>query len=302
MATFDAKYKSLRDAGKLHGTLIRAVTLRKQRDANRPLSAAKSNRIADRANAQRGLRCKRAAVPLGTIDALSAIKTAHAKLREWSLGQIAGVIDSPWMFREIGSNSNWSKKSTFQRGIIVQSYATCGDFRRCLLTLNGSTHEIAAPRGYRWDIDANGLRLRANANPRHDYHPTANDLLAGGKHLVARLQDNLVIRRKTEAERKAAARKTAQEQAQQKRILQAAIAEGLSVCLADSCRAGNCEVGTINWGTRHGFSPNGHYTPDQLLAVANGDTKLVLPVIAVALRRHRNEMHQGFSVLADHGR
>lgn len=83
-------------------------------------------------------------------------------------------------------------------------------------------------------------------------------------------------------------RQREREQGQQKRIMAAAVRERLVVCLAAAKRAGHCEAGTINWGARHGFSPNGHHTPDQLLAVA--------------LRRHQTEMRQGFSVLADHGR
>ena len=284
-----SKYQALRKAGKLPCSIKVALALREQRIASNPPGTICHNRFGGLALLGRQRRSCNTLVPLGSVDVLTRVRESNARLREWSLGQVAGNIDSAWKFREIGNNTNWSRKSTFQRGIIVQSYATCTDFRVCELRLDGGTHSIPAPRGWRWDIDANGLRLRSCSNARIDYHPTASELLGDVRELPKLAHANATQRRKQRA-------RTAKEQ----RIIRDADKNGLAVCLADSVRAGNCIAGSTNWAARHGFDPRRHYSPAELLASANGDTGRVAIVVLTAARRHLREMAAGICNLADH--
>lgn len=286
-------YCQLKAEGKLTGTIANAMRLRAAREDNPPLrqpSRYASGRIL-RLNEQRRLkRSQPVVVPLGDEQErywLDKAQSQNRRLREWSLGAEASAGRTrPYVLREIGSNSNRRKRSTFQRGIWVRSTATCYDFRVCVLELGSKRHEIKAPRGYRWDVDENGLYLRGRAG---DYHPTASELLAGGKEIARKLRKNAAIRK---AERKKAK--------QQKAAIQKAEKEGATVCLRDSLNAGNCRPGSVNWAKRHGIDPQKHYTPSRLLSLANGDASRVALVVSVALRRHRQEMDRGFSELAYH--
>jgi hypothetical protein len=249
--------------------------------------------------ANRSRRAARTVVPLGTRSFAAKYLGNFPRLREWSLGEIATVSDHPFSIRECGSNSNWNKRSTFRRGVLVQSYATC-TLRVCVLTLAGTRHEIRAPRGYKWDIDENGLRLRSCSHPQHDYHPSATELLTPVAEIVARLKANVLARREAARLAKQQAREEKQSAKQRADAIKRAEREGIAVCLRDSVRAGNCESGSSQWAQRHGLDPARHYSPSAVLALANGDTSRVALVVTVALARHRREMQAGVCVLADH--
>jgi len=287
------KYQILRAAGLLTGTVKGCLALRKQRNAANPPAGIVYGKYAGMAAIGRAKRSVKTAVPLGSrtgvLGVLDRVKAANPRLREWSLGQTAAILDTPWRFREIGSNSNWSKRSTFQRGIWVQSYATCTDFRVAVFHLDGAVHTITAPRGWRWDIDANGLRLRSCSDARIDYHPTASELIGD----VAELPR---LARAGWATRQAAKRAAKTDAAAVKR----AEAIGVMVCLADSIRAGNCRAGSENFARNHGLDPAKHYTPAEVLAIANGQTRFVALACTAALRRTIRELDRGYSDLAEH--
>jgi hypothetical protein len=75
---------------------------------------------------------------------------------------------------------------------------------------------------------------------------------------------------------------------------------GVMVCLADSVRAGNCRAGSENFARNHGLDPSKHYTPAEVLAVANGQTRFVALACTAALRRTIRELDRGYSDLAEH--
>lgn len=287
------KYQALQHAGKLHGTITRAVSLRAEREANPPRPEAEAGRIAAKAALGRARRGRRVAVPLGSRSFASGYRAQFPRLREWSLGEIATTSDETFETKELGSNSDWNRRSTFQRGVLVQSYATCRDFREAVLVIAGEEHRIKAPRGYRWDVDKNGLLLRAKSDRRADYHPTATELLGPIAAIVGTLKENF-------ATRKAAARAARAKEAQRLAAIRRAEAEGATVCLRDSVRAGNCLAGSLTWAQRHGLDSSRHYRPSEVLSLANGDAHLVALVVTLALKRHREEMDRGFAVLADH--
>jgi len=284
------KYQALKQDGKLHGTITRAVALRKQRDANPPLQPRVEGRIAAKAMANANRRAKPTAVPLGEATFLEAVQEENKRLREWSLGERAGVvIGSRWREETRGSNSDWKKRSTFQRGAIIQSYATC-THDVATLHLFGKVHSVKLPKGYRWDIDANGLVLLDRQG--NDYHPTASDLVAAEpdpRKLARLLKEGIAARKAARAKAK-----------QQSEILKKAEKEGASVCLRDSIVSGNCRAGSEQWARNHGLNPHSHYSPSQLLAMANGNASRVAIVVAAAIRRHRREMDSGRCELAEH--
>lgn len=276
-------YSQLRTQGKLHGTIAEAVKKWEKRRETAAIPGPKKGRFAE----QMELLQKPAIVPLGhriAEEKLSAAKARHPRLREWSLGAKAGKESYT---REIGDNSNRRKRSTFQRGLVVQSIAQRLSAKVAKLTLDGSEFAYTLPRGYRWKRDQLGLSIADRKG--NDFHPTASDLLDGVKHCLAQLKEN------------AAARKISRRKAKQElRMVRVAEREGARVCLADSLRAGNCYAGSQAWVLRHELDPREHIKPGKLLALANGDASRVAIVVAQAIRRHRAEMAQGFCELARH--
>ncbi len=134
-----------------------------------------------------------------------------------------------------------------------------------------------------------GLIFRSTSDRKLAYHPTASEILEGVDELkdLARSARAKRIELAKQAKADAKAVKKAEE-------------VGVMVCLADSLRAGNCRAGSENWARNHGFDTRRHYTPAELLAMANGDTRRVALVCLAATRRTIAELSRGFSVVADH--
>lgn len=284
------RYKFYETLPNRHGSVAECMKKWDARQANRQQQPT-PNRIA---SMLAGKLARQVVVPLGLQlqeHFLAEAQSANPRLREWTHGAQAAILTEGkrTAIRETGSNSDWRKRSTFQRGILVNSWATC-TAKVATLRLAEKVIEIATPRGYQWRIDKNGLHLLGKAG---DYHPTASELLdaTGDKcrQIVASLKSMAQTRR--QAKRK---------QQQEKRILRQAERDGATVCLADSLRSGNCYAGSASWSERHGFQLDRHYKPSEILAVANGDLSRVIIVIATALRRHRQEMDRGYALLSEH--
>lgn len=274
-----AKYTGLAHSGKLTGTIAAALRKWKARQQSKPKPyTTRTLRLVAK-------RAKPVVVPLGSYDQPLHDVRAKDRRKEWS-GVEAGVSGRVY---ETGDNRNWRKKSTFQRWLVVESWARVHSLR-IEYHLHGRVATIPAPRGYRWDSDANGLVLVGRAG---DYHPTASELIdaAGDKcrGLIAKLKENAAIR-------KVAAKKAKQ----QLKMVRRAEREGARICLADSLRAGNCRAGSTNWARNHNLDPAQHYKPTQVLALANGDASRVAIVAAAAIRRHQQEMQRGYCELAEH--
>jgi len=276
-------YSSLRSQGKLSGSVKSAVAKWEQRAERAKQPGPKAGRFARRMARYR----QPVIVPLGDVVArreLIYVKSKNPRLREWSLGAVAG---ESYGWRETGDNSNWHKRSTFQRGLVVDSVAQRLSAREATLKLAGERHDFRLPRGYRWKVDRLGLLIADSRG--NDFHPTASDLLQGISHCIQQLKGNA-------AQRKAEQRKAKQEL----RILKVAEREGARVCLRDSLCAGNCYAGSESWARQHKLDPHAHVKPSQLLAIANGDTARVAIVVAQSIRRHRTEMSQGYCEVARH--
>lgn len=279
-----AKYRLLKSAGKLHDTINEALRKRDRRSANQPPRPPAPGRFLARQIEINARNNALTIVPLGDLGRIGSVR-AQDRRKVWTAEE-AGSLNSSYT---TGSNSDWSKRSTFRRYLVTQSVVVIlrGE---AIYTYNGKTYLVPAPRGYRWKKDANGLCLTGAAG---DYHPTGSELafatLDRCKRLVEKLKANAALRKQE-------AKKAKQRQAMVKR----AERDGAMICLRDSLRAGNCLAGSTNWAQRHGLNPAQHYRPSEVLALANGDASRVAIVAAAAIRRHVAEMERGYCELADH--
>lgn len=216
---------------------------------------------------------------------LDGLRSADRRVL-WSGVQATNHSEANRTRQTRGSNSNWSKRSTFERYIVICSIAQVWSPKLLKISVDGRSYEFAAPRGYRWAKDANGVSLVGKAG---DYHPTASELINDGpRGIVAKIKSNAQIRRQASAEVK-----------RQKNLVKIAEKEGCMISLKDSVRAGNCYAGSLQWAKNHGFTKS-HYRPSEIAAKANGETNRVSIVIAMAIRRHRAEMDRGYCLINEH--
>lgn len=294
-------YTKLRSEGKFHGAITTAVQKWERRSRNRLSNSLSPGRFAaiHARNVQR--MATPVAVPLGAEQASKILARIRDRDRRMIWSSVSGAVQSPSIVSHTsGSNSDWKRRSTFDRWATVQSQATCTRHEATLLFC-GDKFTIKAPRGYRWDRDSHGLLLRGTAG---DYHPTADELINASedrcKAIVAKLKELAALRRTKKREARLLLQAAKAKKIQQEKMLKLAEKEGATVCLADSLRAGNCRAGSLAWASRHGFVLSQHYRPSEVLAKANGDMQRVAIVVATALRRHRTEMERGYALLAEH--
>lgn len=166
----------------------------------------------------------------------------------------------------------------------VRAFAVIRDEHNLDVALHDREFRLTLPDGYLWGTDDNGIRAVRADSRRDDYHPTAEDCLAGADAIVRALEHNRETRIRISAERAA----------------EAAEVEGVFVCAADSVRAGNCLAGTRTFAERHHLDVRFHYRAPELLTIANGDAGRVRLAVKAAVARHREEMRRGYANLADH--
>lgn len=156
------------------------------------------------------------------------------------------------------------------------------------VAIHTTEYALSAPSGYRWGIDANGLRLVDVTTPDSDYHPSASECWHaredGGAALVAAIVRNVETRRR-DAEIDA---RNAQEKAARRAVLLAE-SDGVCVGLCDSITGGNCGAGSRAWATAHGLDPSRYYRASRLLAAGNGEYQRVRRAVLAAIRRQRAE-------------
>lgn len=158
---------------------------------------------------------------------------------------------------------------------------------------------IKAPRGYVWDIDANGIRLYKKQYPQKDYHPTAEDILifrqgylGGCKRLTTKIENLYKKRKTTELMQKMQAMDA-------QSLIKSAEKIGCMISILDSLNSGNCAAGTINWIERHNLNKNKHYNPNIILTIDQHDQRVKNAVI-YAITRHNRETQNGICLLSDH--
>jgi len=282
-------YSELKAAGKLACGTIKA--------AKRIAGERMRQRLPDELTLAQRYEAMKRIIPLGSLhsrDVAEAARREYPRRQNWEA--TAATTDDGRICRVIDIDSGrYSSRCTYTHWVyrpVRTSYGrVIGDTLYYHFAAN-PVRKIASPHGYRWGSDSLGIMLIANSNG-DSYHPTSDDLQMGVRHVAQML-------RTVNARRRANERKTAADTRQQNRIVQQAEREGLRVCITDSTRAGHCRAGTTTWAKRHQLDTRWHYKPSQLLAISNGDGHRVALVVGVALRRHRQEMKQGFCQLADH--
>jgi hypothetical protein len=142
---------------------------------------------------------------------------------------------------------------------------------------------LRAPRGWRWNCDANGLRLISRASPKDDFHPNSFDLRLGIKHIL-RCAVQLRLQRLAETRK-----------ARKEKQLLLKHAHDVRVGLKDSHDAGNCDVGSTAFAQRYGLDLNRYYSPAILLKLEPNNERLKL-AIAIAVRRHARFVSAGAEV------
>lgn len=281
-------YSELKKTGKLSGTIKDCIVKWEERQKNKPLPKKQPRSVLAKYKAIQEKLSRKTVVPLDSEEYLNKVKKIESKLRNWELGSKADVLDRRYTLIERGSNRDWNKRSTFQRGALIQSYVTCTR-KLANYVIFGQTYKVKCPYGYKFDVDENGFRIIGKAG---DYHPTSSDLILASKdskYLVRKLKELALIRKNEKAKLR-----------QQTKIIKRAELDGATVCLKDSLRAGNCLAGSISWANRHNLDSKSHYKPSKLLAMINGDSSRVSIVVAKALQRHNTEMKKGYCILADH--
>lgn len=275
-------------------TIAAAVRKRNARRTNTPLAETTN------------VSAVRRRVPILCGDKYQRLaKKLHPRRQNWeSWREVTYQISGGW---EIYSkdHGNYSRQHHYTKWsyiVLVSSYGLVLSPQRLRVRLGTDTRLIDAPHGYHWGQDDDGIKLvaNANANARADYHPTAEELSGPMRELTQILRENYRTRQAEAKADRARAKADKAAKRRQAATMRQAVREGLAVCVADSRRAGNCGAGSASWATRHGLDPSRHYTPAQLLDVANGDTRRVTLVIHRAMQRHHAEQAAGVCLLADH--
>ncbi len=108
-------------------------------------------------------------------------------------------------------------------------------------------------------------------------------------------------RRPVAEARQAFARRAAiREETALRELIERGEADNIYVCASDSYRVGNCREGTSTFARRHDLDIRRHYRVGELAALANGDSRFVRAACIAACRREREEMRQGYCVVAEH--
>ena len=235
-------------------------------------------------------------LPLGSNDADWADSAARASSPRRTNWLRAGSTLAPtpwgdWIAHAIHYKGAHRGRTGINGRPVMRAHArisTDGALLSALIGQQGSTrrpeacHTVAAGRGYRWEADANGIRI-VRVRDGADYHPTTDDVRAGRAHIVAALRERADTRKKLAA--------TAR---REKAILAAGARGGVWVAFGDSITGGNCRAGTESFCRRHGLSVSAHYRADTLPRPSTPDeSRRVALAVLAATRRQAREIAAG---------
>lgn len=272
-----SKYQKLRNAGKLFGTIKRAVELRNKRGLNKVRTIPTINL---RYNKSRIL------IPLGSVESeqIKPLIKANSRKHNWD-------TRGPGFYTYIRTNDlgNYSGRCRYTHYTytpIIQSYAIILRYKNQLrLQFDGKTYLKKAPQGYKWDSDENGIKIVSIKNSSIDYHVTAFDLTHNNWFNAIRnnARNNYKIRQKNLKELLISESR-----------IKRAIKTGCCVRLNDSLSSGNCLAGTKNWMKRHNIKSN--YMPIKDVIQFISDNRVKLTVL-YSVRRHLNSLKLGYSTI-----
>lgn len=267
------KYAALRSAGKLSGTIKRAVALRAER--------------AQRAVVEKRKRLVK--VPLGpdlVRECQEQARKAKPAVRNWSKTYAIAAIGAKSIAvvaRDCGRYSSRCHYMRHEYDVTIRSCATCTP-QRLLWFVGRKSGLVMAARGWRFGRDELGVYVEriANRNALRRYHFSSDDILSGSIFAAARTHEELQ-------------RKNAAEQRADKRVM-----GDVCVLPGDSLRAGNCQAGTSAFQSLHNL--RGYTTASVLQRIAERlggvRAKQIMRAIAAATARTANDLQRGYCQLS----
>ena len=280
-------YSQLRRAGRLHGTIKRAMQLRLERDG-RKTSITRP-------------RTELIPLPLDVRTELEAwARHAYPQRRNWECGgpsrKLGRVVTTTY-------HGRYSSSCTYERLSYTPYTRSCGTCskRTLLWFLESDTLRLRAPAGFQWGRDSIGLyivRDRLSSNPRFRYHFWGSDLENLRCLRTKSIKHEREVRETLARERKRAREKAAAERERTRRRNRA-LRLGVFVGMEDSRRAGNCAAGTIRWGEQHNLDHRRHYRLEviQRLGERNGHAQQVSAAIDAAIERTLLDAERGYCVV-----
>ena len=236
------------------------------------------------------------AIPLGKCDAEIAESAARANhTRRFNWGSARPALKPQAWGATIDEAFDYKGRHKGRTGYIyhptMQSAAHISNDGAILAAMIGhtdgtrnlATYTVKAGRGYRWEIDANGVCLVRLADGA-DYHPNSDEIRAGRATLIATLRERADTRKKAAAASKRDAK-----------IIAAACKDGVWVCLTDAIAAGNCRMGTEQFARRHNLDIRRHYRAELLPRVGKDNSRRVALAVLAAQRRQARDMARGYA-------
>lgn len=267
------KYSALRKAGKLHGTVKRAVALREERD--------------QRAVTKKRQRLVR--IPLGSKHQRECQEQARQQkpaVRNWAKTYAVAKREQKCVAVVARDCGRYSSRCTYLRyeyDVTLRSCGTCTE-ARLLWFIGTSSGRMLAPRGWRFGRDELGLYVerKANRNALRRYHFSSDDVLSGSVIVAARAHE--VLQRKAAAEQRAEQR----------------VSGEVCVLPGDSLRAGNCQAGTMAFQSLHKLQGWCRASVLQRIAERLGGVraKQILRAVAAATARTANDLQRGYCLLS----
>jgi hypothetical protein len=280
------KYQNLRNEGKLHGTIKRAVAL----------AATRLD-----ASGEPGKRAATCVLPLGWADTAKADKLARAeypRLKNWERAEAtAQVKGSPSGLTIVDQDhGSYSRRCKWHRISYTPSATSyCHAFgTRLIARIFTTVYRLRAPRGWEYGRDDLGVYVVRNSERREAfrYHLLSDDVRGGLKVIRTAAIAHETGQREVVKDQRLARKATRAEE----KILNRA---GVWISERDSRGVGNCRAGTATFAKKHGLNIDRHYQVPVLERLMKKHAS-VAAVIRHAEIRTLRELRVGVCDLGDH--
>ena len=279
------KYQNLRNQGKLHGTIKRAVALAATRRDARVETAKRPPTVV---------------LPLGLEDRHTVrglARAAHPRKQNWDSEE--GTIDTTsilgWTVLE-KDHGAYSRRCTWRRVSYTPTITSyCHAFEtRLIARIFTTLYKLRAPRGWRFGRDELGVYVVRVSETREAfrYHLESDNVRAGVRAIRTAAIAHEVGQREAAKEQRLVREATKAE----KKILRRA---GVWISERDSRNVGNCRAGTATFARQNGLDISRHY-PVKVLERLIGKHYSIATVISYAEKRTLRELRTGVCALIDH--
>ena len=300
MSNYRDYYSQLRQEGRLHGTIARAMEIRKSRK-----TAAETDEHDGRPyprNLSHPLTWRTTVIPLGR-QTTTRINAEAKHLRPRVINWIDAEADTSSRGVSVAEidcgrypGMKWSR---YEYSARLRSCGVCSP-RWLQFYFGAQSTRIKSPRGWRFGVDELGIFIvRARENRESfRFHFDSDDLgrRPSPKGLFGsarQLRAAAIKHEKRQLERAHEQRNFARKAKARAETISSGY---VFVGIRDSREAGNCSAGTRTWATRHGLSANRHY-PVNVIRRAGGDNPQVDRAIQAAADRTIEDMQRGYCIL-----